>query len=675
MWLDTLELVIRGELAGLRARVARAVEISDAQRCPRALAARLLLLAGDFDAALHAIAAAQAEAGGDADPEPLLIARAFAAGMLGDFGAAMQSFDELADRGASPWLLLAAADLAGRVESGELAMRWAARVEGHPEVRAEHLLRVAEILGRVGAHDAAVAAVQQALAADGADRLSAAGLLLASGACDAAEELLRAQLGGPRALESHRGLAMLHLWRAETAPALQHAKAAEDIETGDPGMRRVRAVADLLSGRTAAALAAFDELAALPTADAETHAWRAEALLRAGRPRDALVAARVAGDLSPDHSSYAALGIVETLAALELGRRPTADVTLARAVTQLCGTEAGAQLRRLVRRTAAGPLAVDRALAAVSLVPSPRAVTAALNHALAALGGNRAYATPTRADGNGLRPLRLAPPPRAEVKAALHAVRVGGFPAAAERLAALIERFPDWPHPLFYRAELYLWVGQLDAAQRDLEAALAKRRDPEIERGLWPRIGIAAVALLSGRPRAALRAIRRARWQSGGVPAEPYFAWRGEILRALGRLDAARAALARVCGEGSCRVGSLITLALTERDLGDREAARATLARVAALAPPLLLEVTRHADSPGVRDCLEPVAGLRRLNDDAVRDVLERALRAMRGNRSASCLTFVDAQERLCAIPPNRFHRFVHLTDDLRALRAAVAGW
>jgi len=119
--------------------------------------------------------------------------------------------------------------------------------------------------------------------------------------------------------------------------------------------------------------------------------------------------------------------------------------------------------------------------------------------------------------------------------------------------------------------------------------------------------------------------------------------------------------------EGSCRVGSWIVLALTYRDLGDRERPRAILARIIALAPPLALEVTRASASPRVRALLEPDVGLARLTDDEVREVLETALAAMRGNRSAGCLTFVDSRRQLCAIPPNRFHRFVQVGDEVAA--------
>jgi tetratricopeptide (TPR) repeat protein len=261
------------------------------------------------------------------------------------------------------------------------------------------------------------------------------------------------------------------------------------------------------------------------------------------------------------------------------------------------------------------------------------------------------------------------------VKRALHSVRIGGFEEARRRLDVLMERYPDWPHPWFYRAELLMWVGRLDDARRDLDVALdiarAKQHDPEIERAKWPTIGLAGVHVLQGRPHEALRTIDRAA-RFGGPPAQPYFAWRGEILRSLGRLEEARAVLERVCPPGSSRLGSWLTLALTCQDLGDRVRPRRILTSVVEQAPALMIHVARTAVEDAVRELLNTPGSLERLSDDEIREILERALAAMRGNRSASCVTFVDAANRLRAIPPNGVYRFVHQPDELKALRAAL---
>jgi tetratricopeptide (TPR) repeat protein len=307
-------------------------------------------------------------------------------------------------------------------------------------------------------------------------------------------------------------------------------------------------------------------------------------------------------------------------------------------------------------------------------VDPPIVIESILERALAALGGNRTPETPTRLERGELQPLIVPPTQRAEVKAALYSVRFGGYTESRRRLGILIDRHPDWPLPRFYRAELLMWVGLLDDARRDLEDALSmKIRDREIETGQWPGIGLAGVQVLQGLPREALRTIERAKRRFAAPPAQPYFAWHGEILRALGKLDEARDALERVCQPGGHRLGSWITLALTCRDMGDRDRPRRILAYVAEQAPSLMIDVTRTAGKEDIRRVLESPDGLDRLSDKATIELLERALPAMKGNRSASCLTFVDASGRLRTIPPHGFHRLVNPADERRDLRAMIA--
>jgi tetratricopeptide (TPR) repeat protein len=251
-------------------------------------------------------------------------------------------------------------------------------------------------------------------------------------------------------------------------------------------------------------------------------------------------------------------------------------------------------------------------------------------------------------------------------------VRIGGFAEAHRQLTALIGRYPAWPHPRFYRAELLMWVGLLDDARADLEAALGLDvADPEIERGHWPAIGLAGIHVLQGRPHEALKMLERAARRFDGPPAQPYHAWRGETLRALGHLDEARVELERVCPPRGLRLGSCITLGLLYRDLGYRQRPADVLAQLIEQGPALMIEVTRASSNERLRSALEP-HGLDRLSDDDRRELLERAQAAMRGNRSASCVTFVDVFDRLRVIPPGGIYQCVDRPDEIAALRAEI---
>lgn len=212
-----------------------------------------------------------------------------------------------------------------------------------------------------------------------------------------------------------------------------------------------------------------------------------------------------------------------------------------------------------------------------------------------------------------------------------------------------------------------MWVDRLVDARRDLETALAMRIwNPEVERGCWPRIGLAGVTLLEGDPLGALRIIEKVSSSTHGPPAQPYYAWQGEILRALGRLPEARAELQRVCGSESRRVGSLLTMVFVEQDLGNRKQARQIFARIVRIAPALIIEVGGEAI------CDPANARLGTLSDVEVREVAERAQKAMRGNRTASCVTYVDSNGVLRAIPPNGRYRITHSQSELAEIRSLI---
>jgi hypothetical protein len=85
-----------------------------------------------------------------------------------------------------------------------------------------------------------------------------------------------------------------------------------------------------------------------------------------------------------------------------------------------------------------------------------------------------------------------------------------------------------------------------------------------------------------------------------------------------------------------------------------------------------MIDVTNSFDEEETRRVLESPHELDRLSDRATYELLERALRAMKGNRSAACLTFVDASGRLRTIRPQSFHRLVNPVDERRDLRTMI---
>lgn len=124
-----------------------------------------------------------------------------------------------------------------------------------------------------------------------------------------------------------------------------------------------------------------------------------------------------------------------------------------------------------------------------------------------------------------------------------------------------------------------------------------------------------------------------------------------------------------------CRRGSMLSLALVSRELGDPVRARSILADVVERAPALWIDLVDRPRRDSGRRAFEYARRIEDLSDDETAELIERALRAMRGNRSASCLTFVDSGGRLRAIPPNGMYHFVSQREERAEIRSLVADW
>jgi hypothetical protein len=121
-----------------------------------------------------------------------------------------------------------------------------------------------------------------------------------------------------------------------------------------------------------------------------------------------------------------------------------------------------------------------------------------------------------------------------------------------------------------------------------------------------------------------------------------------------GDLARAHDDLTRACREKSRRVGSWIALALLALERDDRVGLRAALDEIRVRARTLLADAARACG----RERFE----LERRPDDA-REVLERSLTMLRGNRSSSLVTyFVDDELRF--VPLDRYAQM----DDQREL-------
>jgi tetratricopeptide (TPR) repeat protein len=262
------------------------------------------------------------------------------------------------------------------------------------------------------------------------------------------------------------------------------------------------------------------------------------------------------------------------------------------------------------------------------------AVTALLDAAISALGGNRSFEPVFVRDGRFVT-LPVGASPRAEAKRALWRVVVDDEPATRAALDRVIARYPGRAEPHLYAGELGLWSGDWPAARRAFEAAL--RCDPHAR---WAHIGMGATALCAGDARGALRTFDLGERRAGG-PGPTLYVYRGEARWRIGDLVGARRDLETACLRNPTRVAARMLLALVAFDQGDRVAAWAATGRALSDAPGLA------ADAANEAGLSLPAAGAAPPGEDLVRALFGRALAMMRGNRSSNYVTYFLADGRM----------------------------
>jgi hypothetical protein len=253
-------------------------------------------------------------------------------------------------------------------------------------------------------------------------------------------------------------------------------------------------------------------------------------------------------------------------------------------------------------------------------------------------GGNRTDTlTVIGRDAEGTVSLVRAPPSESGRIASVRNLHQLGVADVAKTLSGFEElerRFPRSPHPIVYRGELRLWLG-------DGEGALDEfRRSRTRGACRWAYVGSAATLMFLGRPRRAWLVDRIGALRFKRLVTATTHVYRGELARRRGALRLARRELLVATDNRPTRVGAWINLALVEQRLGNTAAFDAALRRLEQLAPAIIWEARRALGLPPST----------RLDAEDAAPVLEQALILMRGNRSSTQHTlFVDG--RLVVIP------------------------
>ncbi|MEM7155548.1 MAG: tetratricopeptide repeat protein [Myxococcota bacterium] len=196
--------------------------------------------------------------------------------------------------------------------------------------------------------------------------------------------------------------------------------------------------------------------------------------------------------------------------------------------------------------------------------------------------------------------------------------------------AELEQRYPESPHPFFYRGEIHLWMGDYDDALRDFETGLQR------DAARWGYVGPAAVHILRGNYDAVPELIAECNRRFPPVPSASTSIYLGEMHRRRGELDVAAKQLTESLRVKPGRISAWINLALVHEQAGHADEAAEVFARIQRWAPRLLWDSRRAVEASGGARCSWPPTAA----DMPV--LLEQSLTMMRGNRSSHCVTYFD---------------------------------
>jgi tetratricopeptide (TPR) repeat protein len=187
---------------------------------------------------------------------------------------------------------------------------------------------------------------------------------------------------------------------------------------------------------------------------------------------------------------------------------------------------------------------------------------------------------------------------------------------------ALIAEYPGSAHPYCYRGELLLWLGRYDEAEEDFRRAHAISH---LRR--WAYVGLAAVALLRGRPQDTLAIAQQCEAACGPNSGATLGVYVGEAQRTLGHRRRAIRTLDAALAARPTRLGARINRALVEIGRNGEQ---------------LRADAWRHvcAAGPGLAAAADDDVSAAGQGDHAAR--LRACLARMLGNRSSSILSYVD---------------------------------
>jgi tetratricopeptide (TPR) repeat protein len=192
-----------------------------------------------------------------------------------------------------------------------------------------------------------------------------------------------------------------------------------------------------------------------------------------------------------------------------------------------------------------------------------------------------------------------------------------------QRFPALLDAHPRAPTVWCHQGEVLLWLGRYQEAEAAFARACEMRGNTK-----WAWIGRGASVLLRGDPAAAIRV-----WDDSlkvlSEAGRTMYVYRAEAHRRLGNLDASRADIETCLSINPQRLAGWINDALLLHEAGDNEAFCARYAETLAYASPLFRNIAVDLGWAG-----QPTSRAQQVQ------LLEQSLKAMRGNRASTVVTY-----------------------------------
>ncbi len=615
----------RGRLRSARAAASQALSLAEENPVVLAAVGMVSFVTRDYQVSLERLERAASKHSGPA-LRWLTLARDFAARLGWDLEelAALEALCRV--ESAAPKAHLNTARLhARRLNWPEALSHVDAALAALPEAATLHMER-ARLLVELGRRDEALTSVARACALGGesyAFQMEAGLVARRAGGFSAAEayferaEALALEQQGSLELGSQLAprfaRAEMAAWRGDLERAASEAEACLAADPSfAPALRLLGAVAYCREEIEQAEQRLLQALALEPK-ESEARAWLAEIYIRR---QDYEAADKQLHSAVADATGYSF---------------PAALLRLWFSFQEQGGTVSLSALQEVL-----APLsAMDPSYEAVLRAGDAAACLAITRAALARLGCNRST-VPTEVLGGELKALPSVAGLRYRSRVALQRLRVVGAEHVARALRELAAEEPELALALCHLGELEMWMGDYEAARRTLQATLAIQR-----RTRWAWIGLTLIASLLGDPREGLRLSAEGIEAMGNTIGPAVYAHRGDAHRMAGDLTEAVRDLEQSLKMHPRRVAARISYGLVQLALGDEPRAREAFEQVQRFAPGLLSDAAREL---GVVVWGDPEDELAL---GVVASVLEHSLVLLRGNRSASSITYVTSDGKL----------------------------